>query len=87
MFKGLEFFPDGGIKRVLLHDAAQLRIELHKLKGLHVDRSVNLNLNAEIKPLRDDMTHDEALALLNRLAPPPDDDATAIDVTPTETKP
>jgi hypothetical protein len=72
MFKGLEFFPDGGVKRVLLHDAAQLRIELHKLKGLHVDRSVSLNLNADIKPLKRGMTVEEALAIMQEIAPTAD---------------
>jgi hypothetical protein len=76
MFKGLEFFPDGGIKRVLLHDAAQLRIELHKLKGMHVDRSVSLNLNADIKPLKRGMSVEEALAIMQEIAP------TATDVLP-----
>lgn len=72
MFKGLEFFPDGGVKRVLLHDAAQLRIELHKLKGMHVDRSVSLNLNADIKPLKQGMSVEEALAIMQEIAPTAD---------------
>lgn len=74
MFKGLEFFPDGGIKRVLLHDAAQLRIELHKLKGMHVDRSVSLNLTAELKPLKRGMTIDEALEIMQEVSPVTDDE-------------
>jgi hypothetical protein len=78
MFKGLEFFPDGGIKRVLLHDAAQLRIELHKLKGMHVDRSVSLNLNADIKPLPANVSVEEALAMLETIAPSPADDANVV---------
>jgi hypothetical protein len=78
MFKGLEFFPDGGIKRVLLHDAAQLRIELHKLKGMHVDRSVSLNLNADIKPLPANVSIEDALRMLETIAPAPLDDATIV---------
>jgi hypothetical protein len=65
MFKGLEFFPDGGVKRVLLHDAAQLRIELHKLKGMHVDRSVTLSVHAHVEPLRD-MTPAEVAELIHQ---------------------
>jgi hypothetical protein len=68
MFKGLEFFPDGGIKRVVMHDAAQLRIELHKLKGLHVDRSVNINANLNV-PVLKDMTQAQALDFLESLRP------------------
>jgi hypothetical protein len=75
MFKGLEFFPDGSIKRVLLHDAAQLRIELHKLKGMHVDRSVSLNLNADIKPLPSNVSVEDALRMLESIAPVQPDDA------------
>lgn len=78
MFKGLEFFPDGGIKRVLLHDAAQLRIELHKLKGMHVDRSVSLNLTADIKPLPANVSVEEALRMLETIAPAPIDDANVV---------
>ena len=69
MFKGLEFFPEGGVKRVLLHDQAALRIELHKLKGMHVDRSVSLNLNADLKPLKRGMTVEEALQIMESIAP------------------
>lgn len=72
MFKGLEFFSDGGVKRVLLHDAAQLRIELHKLKGMHVDRSVSLNLNADIPPLKRGLSVEEALAIMQEIAPTAD---------------
>lgn len=73
MFKGLEFFPDGGIKRVLLHDAAQLRIELHKLKGMHVDRSVVAHV--AVKPLPANLSVEEALRMLESIAPAPADDA------------
>jgi hypothetical protein len=73
MFKGLEFFPDGGIKRVLLHDAAQLRIELHKLKGLHIDRSISLNVHADIKPLPANVSVEDALRMLETIAPAPSD--------------
>ena len=65
LFKGLEFYDSGAVKRVLLHDQAALRIELHKLKGMHVDRSINLTLNADLKPLKAGMTVEEALALMD----------------------
>jgi hypothetical protein len=65
LFKGLEFHDSGAVKRVLLHSQAALRIELHRLKGMHVDRSVNLTLNADLKPLKAGMTVEEALALMD----------------------
>jgi hypothetical protein len=74
LFKGLEFFPGGEIKRVLLHDAAQLRIELHKLRGLHVDRSVSLNAHLDIKPLPKNMSVQEALELMASICPIPPGD-------------
>ena len=82
MFKGLEFFPDGGLKRVLLHDAAQLRIELHKLKGLHIERSVSVNAHVNVPALPKNMSVSDALELLSKLSPvPADADDTPIDNT------
>lgn len=60
---------DGGsLKRLHLHDQAQLRIELHRLRGMHVDRSVNLNVNANV-PAFKDMSNDQALDFLESLKP------------------
>lgn len=75
MFKGLEFFPDGGVKRVLLHDAAQLRIELHKLKGMHIDRSLSINATVNVPALPKNMTVEDALRMLETIAPAPANDA------------
>ena len=69
LFKGIQFYPDGGVKQVMLHDQAALRVELHKLKGMHVDRSVSLNLNADLRPLKRGMSVDEALAIMESIAP------------------
>lgn len=69
LFKGIQFYPDGGVKQVLLHDTAALRVELHKLKGMHVDRSVSLNLNADLKPLKRGMSVEEALQIMESIAP------------------
>jgi hypothetical protein len=69
LIKGIEFYDGGGVKRVVYHDQATLRTELHKLRGLHVDRSVSLNLNAELKPLKRGMSVDEALAIMESIAP------------------
>jgi Terminase small subunit len=67
LLRGIELFPDGSVKRVLLHDQTQLRIELHKLRGLHIDRSVNVNVDAT--PALKDMSRDQQLEFLASLAP------------------
>jgi hypothetical protein len=69
LLRGVELFPDGSVKRVLLHDQAALRMELHKLRGMHVDRSLSVNLSAELKPLRKGLTVEEALAIMESVAP------------------
>lgn len=73
LLRGLELHSDGGLKRVLLADQNQLREQLHKtVPGFYAPAtSVNLNLNAHVAPLGD-MTRDEALAFLDRIAPQPD---------------
>lgn len=68
LFKGLELFPDGSIKRVLLHDQMAARMELHKIKGLHVERSINVNANVTVPALKD-MSTAEALNFLESLRP------------------
>lgn len=68
LFKGIELFPDGGIKRVLLHDQMQARIELHKLRGMHIDRSVSLTAHVAVPALKD-MSRSEALDFLESLRP------------------
>ncbi|MGH8132882.1 MAG: terminase small subunit [Steroidobacteraceae bacterium] len=70
LLRGIELFPDGSVKRVLLHDQAQLRIELHRLRGLHVDRSLTVNVNANV-PALGRMTREEQLAFLESLRPVP----------------
>lgn len=48
LYKGLECNSDGSIKKVLLHDQLAARVELHRIRGLHVERSLNLNLNGNL---------------------------------------
>jgi hypothetical protein len=79
LFKGLELYGDQTVKRVLLHDQAQLRVELHKLKGMHVDRSVSVNAHVNVPALPKNISVEDALDLLNKLHPvPPDADDTPI---------
>jgi phage terminase small subunit len=68
LFRGIELFPDGSIKRVLLHDQMAARIELHRLKGLHIDRSVSVTAHVPVPALKD-MSPAEALDFLESLKP------------------
>ena len=68
LFRGIELFPDGSIKRVLLHDQMAARIELHRLKGMHIDRSVSVTAHVPVPPLKD-MSPEQALDYLERLRP------------------
>lgn len=80
LFKGVELYSDQTVKRILLHDQAQLRIELHRLKGLHIERSVSVNAHVNIPALPKNLSVSDALELLNTLAPvPADADDTPID--------
>lgn len=72
LLRGIEMFPDGSVKRVLLHSQLEARIELHRLKGMHIDRSVSLNLNADLKPLPKGMSVEEALAIMESVCPTTD---------------
>jgi phage terminase small subunit len=68
LFKGCELFPDGSVKRILLHDQLEIRRELHKLRGLHVERAVSLSLHGEIPtgPTGGELTPAEAyLKMIN----------------------
>jgi hypothetical protein len=48
LFKGVELDQWGHVKKLLLHDQMAARVELHKLKGLHIERSYNLNVNKNL---------------------------------------
>lgn len=63
LFKGVELFPDGSVKRILLHDQLAARQELHRLRGLHVDRSISLSVTARIEPTRD-MSPEQIIELM-----------------------
>lgn len=68
LFRGIELFPDGSIKRVLLHDQMAARIELHRLKGMHIDRSLSVTARVAVPALQD-MSPQQALDYLERLRP------------------
>jgi hypothetical protein len=73
LLKGIELHADGSVKRVVLHDQMAARIELHRLRGLHVERSLNLNLNANVPAMPKSMSVEQAMELLAKLAPVPAD--------------
>jgi hypothetical protein len=53
LFKGVELDQGGGIKKLILHDQMAARIELHKIKGLHIERSLNVNVNRNLPAVKD----------------------------------
>jgi phage terminase small subunit len=65
LVRGIETWPDGTLKRLHVADQTAMRAELHKLRGLHVDRSLSLNLHATI-PAPKDITTEQALAAAER---------------------
>lgn len=75
LVRGYECHADGSVKKLLLTDQTQLRQELHRtIPGFYAPTaSVALNLNADIKPLKRNMTVEEALAIMQELAPTTDD--------------
>jgi len=79
LVRGVEVWPDGKLKRLHLHDQTQLRIELHRLRGLHVERSVNVHLNATSPALKD-MTHEQVLDMLESIRPTVDSGPSIDDV-------
>lgn len=44
LYKGLECHPDGSVKKLLLHDQFAARQELHRIRGMHVDRSMSVTM-------------------------------------------
>jgi hypothetical protein len=86
LLKGIELHADGTPKRLHFHDQLAIRTELHRLLGMHVDRAINLNVNANVPDLRH-MSREEQLDLLESIKPtPPAPTATpapvVLDVTP-----
>jgi hypothetical protein len=68
LFRGIELHVDGSVKRVLLHDQMAARIELHRLRGMHVERSVAVTAHVNVPALKD-MTREQTLDFLDSLKP------------------
>ena len=71
LLKSVRQKADGSIE-VRLHDQLAAVDILNKMQGAYVDRSVTLNISAEIKPLKRGMTVEEAVALMESIAPTTD---------------
>jgi hypothetical protein len=74
LVRGYETHSDGSVKKILIADQAALRTELHRtVPGFYAPTSsVSLNLSAELKPLKRGMSVEEALALMQEVAPTTD---------------
>jgi phage terminase small subunit len=68
LYAGAKHKADGSIE-VQIVDQLACRRELHALLGMRVERSVSLNLTAELKPLKRGMSVEEALAIMQEVAP------------------
>jgi hypothetical protein len=70
LIKGFELFPDGRVKRLHLHDQTQLRIELHKLRGMVIDRTASVVAHVNVPSLADIASDPvKALEFLESLRP------------------
>src|SRR5690606_21430319 len=81
LLRGVELYPDGRLKRLHLHDQTALRVELHKLRGMVIDRSVVAHVAV---PDLKDMSRDDMLDMLESIRPtrPVSPEPVTIDVTP-----
>jgi hypothetical protein len=74
---------------VRLHDQLEAADQLNRLQGAYVERSVSLNINADLKPLKRGMSVEEALQIMESIAPTqaPATQAPAIDAEFSEVSP
>jgi hypothetical protein len=68
LYRGIELYQDGTVKRVLLNDPLAVRLELHRVRGMHIDRSMSVTAHVNVPALKD-MTHEQALDFLDSLRP------------------
>lgn len=53
LYKGIECNPDGSVKKVLLHDQLAARQELHRVRGMHIERSLSVNVSGRLPDAKD----------------------------------
>lgn len=68
LLKSVELFPDGSLKRLHLHDQFAIRMELHRVKGMLIERSINVNATMKVPALKD-MSQADVLDYLESLKP------------------
>lgn len=68
LLKSVELFPDGSLKRLHMHDQLAVRMELHRVKGMHVDRSMSVTAHVNV-PSAKEFTPEQALDFLESLRP------------------
>jgi hypothetical protein len=61
LFKGIECHPDGSIKKIILADQLPARQELHRVRGMHVERSLNVNANVNVPNAKEIASNPNAL--------------------------
>jgi hypothetical protein len=71
LLRGVELYGDGSLKKVVIADGSQVREQLHRtIPGFYAPAaSVQLNLHADIKPLKRGLTVEEALVMMEDFAP------------------
>jgi len=68
LFKGVECNPDGSIKKVLLADQFAARQELHRIRGMHIERSLSVNASVTLPNAKEIATSpDKAMDFLESL--------------------
>jgi phage terminase small subunit len=67
LYKGLELYQDGTVKKILLNDPLAARLELHRVRGMITERSINANVTVDASPVLKTMTRDEQLLFLDSL--------------------
>jgi phage terminase small subunit len=65
LFAGIKHKPDGKLEIQMVSKLAAADM-LSKLQGAYVERSINVNANVTVPPLKD-LSHDEALQFLDSL--------------------
>jgi hypothetical protein len=71
LVKAIRRRSDGSVE-VVFHNRLDASDQLNRMQGVYVDRSVSLNLNADIKPLPKGMSIEEALAIMESVSPTQD---------------
>lgn len=53
LYQGIELYPDGSIKKIKLQDQTAARQELHRIRGMHIERSVSVGITGKLPDARE----------------------------------